>query len=255
MVGNAVPFTGAAGDNLPNQDTAVTVQVMTPLDVDFDGDKAEIVAASFTRRGVVVFEDSNDVVLDAGDIAAGEGYVYVVAWPVESADRKSGRSVIANGDSADQRIPPGRALRQRHLIMQVAAVIPARGGSKGIPRKNLQPVGGIPLIGWAVRAALAAETVDVVYVSTDSHTIAKVAGEYGARVIMRPAELAADETPTMPVIEHAVAQMPETPEIVVILQCTSPLTTGEDIDLAVGRCDTWPRPTRWSASSRITACW
>lgn len=124
--------------------------------------------------------------------------------------------------------------------MQVAAVIPARGGSKGIPRKNLQPVGGIPLVGWAVRAARAAETVDVVYVSTDSHTIAKVAGEYGARVIMRPAELAADETPTMPVVEHAVAQMPETPEIVVILQCTSPLTTGEDIDLAVRRLQCTP---------------
>jgi len=101
VVGNAVPFTGAAGDNLPDQDTAVTVQVMTPLDVDFDGDKAEIVAASFSRRGVVVFEDSGDVVLDAGDIAAGEGYVYVVG--LSQSNPLAGNPVdqvwIANGDS------------------------------------------------------------------------------------------------------------------------------------------------------------
>lgn len=101
VVGNAVPFTGAAGDNLPDQDTAVTVQVMTPLDVDFDGDKAEIVAASFTRRGVVVFEDSNDVVLDAGDIAAGEGYVYVSG--LSQSNPLTGNPVdqvwVANGDS------------------------------------------------------------------------------------------------------------------------------------------------------------
>ena len=101
VVGNAVPFTGAAGDNLPVEDTAVTVQVMTPLDVDFDGDKAEIVAASFRRRGVVVFEDSGDAVLDAGDIAAGEGYVYVVG--LSQSNPLAGNPVdqvwIANGDS------------------------------------------------------------------------------------------------------------------------------------------------------------
>ena len=101
VVGNAVPFTGAAGDNLPDQDTAVTVQVMTPLDVDFDGDKAEIVAASFTRRGVVVFEDSSDEVLDAGDIAAGEGYVYVSG--LSQSNPLTGNPVdqvwVANGDS------------------------------------------------------------------------------------------------------------------------------------------------------------
>jgi hypothetical protein len=101
VVGNAVPFTGAAGDNLPVEDTAVTVQVMTPLDVDFDGDKAEIVAASFRRRGVVVFEDSDNAVLDAGDIAAGEGYVYVVG--LSQSNPLAGNPVdqvwIANGDS------------------------------------------------------------------------------------------------------------------------------------------------------------
>lgn len=101
VVGNAVPFTGAAGDNLPVEGTAVTVQVMTPLDVDFDGDKAEIVAASFRRRGVVVFEDSSDAVLDAGDIAAGEGYVYVSG--LSQSNPLAGNPVdqvwVANGDS------------------------------------------------------------------------------------------------------------------------------------------------------------
>jgi hypothetical protein len=101
VVGNAVPFTGAAGDNLPVEDTAVTVQVMTPLDVDFDGDKAEIVAASFRRRGVVVFEDSGDAVLDAGDIAAGEGYVYVSG--LSQSNPLAGNPVdqvwVASGDS------------------------------------------------------------------------------------------------------------------------------------------------------------
>lgn len=96
-----VPFTGAAGDNLPVDDTAVTVQVMTPLDVDFDGDKAEIVAASFSRRGVVVFEDSGDVVLDADDIAAGEGYAYVAG--LSQSNPLAGNPVdqvwVANGDS------------------------------------------------------------------------------------------------------------------------------------------------------------
>lgn len=103
VVGNAVPFTGAAGDNLPVEDTAVTVQVMTPLDVDFDGDKAEIVAASFRRRGVVVFGDSGDAVLDAGDIAAGEGYVYVSG--LSQSNPLAGNPVdqvwVASGDSDD----------------------------------------------------------------------------------------------------------------------------------------------------------
>jgi len=119
--------------------------------------------------------------------------------------------------------------------MSCVAIIPARGGSKGIPAKNLQPIGGVPLIGWAVRAAVAAESVDAVYVSTDSTAIAKVALEYGATVIMRPAELAGDEVPTLPVVQHAVEQLADTPDAVVVMQCTSPLTAAEDVDWAVER--------------------
>lgn len=119
--------------------------------------------------------------------------------------------------------------------MGCVAIIPARGGSKGIPGKNLQPIGGVPLVGWVVRAALAAKSIEAVYVSTESKQIARVASEYGAQVIMRPAELAADDAPTMPVVRHAASTLPELPELVVVLQCTSPLTTGQDIDWAVER--------------------
>jgi hypothetical protein len=98
---NSVPFTGAAGTVLPIATTAVTVQVMTPLDVDFDGDKAEIVMASFTRRGVIVFEDASNTVLDAEALAAGEGYVYISG--ISQSNPLAGDPVdevwIANGDS------------------------------------------------------------------------------------------------------------------------------------------------------------
>lgn len=119
--------------------------------------------------------------------------------------------------------------------MAGVAIIPARGGSKGIPGKNLQPIGGVPLVGWTVRAALAAKSIEAVYVSTESKQIAQAAVEYGAQVIARPPELAADDTPTMPVVRHAVGTLPAAPEVVTILQCTSPLTTGQDIDWAVER--------------------
>jgi CMP-N,N'-diacetyllegionaminic acid synthase len=119
--------------------------------------------------------------------------------------------------------------------MACVAIIPARGGSRGIPGKNLQPIGGVPLVGWTVRAALAAKSIEAVYVSTESKQIAQAAAEYGAQVIMRPAELAADDTPTMPVVRHALGTLPAEPEMVAILQCTSPLTTGQDIDWAIER--------------------
>jgi len=119
--------------------------------------------------------------------------------------------------------------------MQTVAVIPARGGSKGIPRKNLQPIGGVPLIGWVVRAALAAEKVDAVYVSTEDKEIAAAAREYGAEVIKRPPSLAADDVLTIPVIQHALGTLQSQPDKVVVLQATSPLTTGADIDAAVVR--------------------
>jgi N-acylneuraminate cytidylyltransferase len=84
------------------------------------------------------------------------------------------------------------------------AVIPARGGSKRIPRKNIKQFGGLPMIAWSIRAALQSECFDVIIVSTDDQEIAEIARSYGAEVpFIRPAELSDDHAGTIPVIAHA----------------------------------------------------
>ncbi|MBI4635724.1 MAG: acylneuraminate cytidylyltransferase family protein [Candidatus Rokubacteria bacterium] len=118
------------------------------------------------------------------------------------------------------------------------AVIPARGGSKGIPRKNLAMVAGHPLIAYSIAGALAAERVHRVIVSTDDLEIADVARAYGAEVpFIRPAELATDDTPDLPVFDHALgwlaARAGDPPDILVHLRPTSPLRQVADIDRAV----------------------
>ncbi|MBI1920073.1 MAG: acylneuraminate cytidylyltransferase [Geobacter sp.] len=116
------------------------------------------------------------------------------------------------------------------------AIIPARGGSKGIPGKNIRMVAGLPLIAHSIRAALEAKSVSKTIVSTDDLEIADVSRSFGAEVIMRPEELALDATPTEPVLRHVletIAQEPGfVPEHVVLLQPTSPLRTADDIDAA-----------------------
>ena len=113
--------------------------------------------------------------------------------------------------------------------MTALAVIPARGGSKGIFRKNLLPVGGRPLIAWTIAQALAAVQDGhdlIVAVSTEDPEIAAVAREHGARVIERPAELALDTTPTEPVILHAMDTVEAEGadlDAVMLLQATSPV--------------------------------
>lgn len=105
-------------------------------------------------------------------------------------------------------------------------VIPARGGSKGVPRKNLLDVGGKPLIVWTIDQALSVPDLDVL-VSTDDEEIAEVARAAGARVPwLRPDELALDTTPTEPVVRHAIEQVSAErgrPEAVMLLQATSPV--------------------------------
>jgi CMP-N,N'-diacetyllegionaminic acid synthase len=105
-------------------------------------------------------------------------------------------------------------------------VIPVRGGSKGVPRKNLLDVGGKPLVVWTIEQALAVPDLDVL-VSTDDEEIAEVARAAGARVPwLRPAELAQDTTPTEPVIRHAIDEVSKErgrPEAVMLLQATSPV--------------------------------
>jgi CMP-N,N'-diacetyllegionaminic acid synthase len=119
------------------------------------------------------------------------------------------------------------------------AIIPARGGSKGIPGKNLRELGGKPLIAWSILAARAAERVDQVVVSTDDEAIAETARAFGADVpFVRPAHLATDAAPTEPVMAHALdwyEAAGERFDTVVLLQPTSPLRRSGMIDAALGQ--------------------
>lgn len=114
--------------------------------------------------------------------------------------------------------------------MKTLALIPARGGSKGIPRKNIRLLEGRPLIGWTIEAALASNYIDSVVVSTDDDEIARISRDLGAQVpFMRPKELAQDNTPGMDPVLHALDQLPQFDHIM-LLQPTSPLRTTDDID-------------------------
>jgi len=119
----------------------------------------------------------------------------------------------------------------------VVAIVPARGGSKSIPRKNIKPLAGVPLIAYSIAAGLQAETVSRVIVSTDDEEIAAVAREYGADVpFMRPAELAQDMTLDLPVFQHAVEWLRangDPPDVVVQLRPTTPFRPKEMVDQAV----------------------
>ena len=111
--------------------------------------------------------------------------------------------------------------------MNALAIIPARGGSKGIPRKNIYSLAGKPLMAYTIQQALASRKISKVVVSTDDEEIADVAREYGAEVVMRPEELALDATPTEPVLLHVLDYLEEkenySPDLIVLLQITSPL--------------------------------
>jgi CMP-N,N'-diacetyllegionaminic acid synthase len=117
--------------------------------------------------------------------------------------------------------------------LRLLAIIPARGGSKGIPRKNIHPLGGRPLIAYSIDAALRSRAIDRLVVSTDDDEIAEVSRRLGAEVRMRPASLAQDDTPTRAVLEYVVAELAAecyVPDAVLTLQPTSPLRATRDID-------------------------
>ena len=117
--------------------------------------------------------------------------------------------------------------------MTLLALIPARGGSKGIPRKNIRPFCGKPLLQLSIDAALAAACVDQVVVSTDDPEIADVAKAGGAEVpFLRPAELATDTAPGIAPVLHALEQLPQVSDVL-LLQPTSPLRTSADIEAIV----------------------
>lgn len=120
----------------------------------------------------------------------------------------------------------------------VLAIVPARAGSKGLPGKNIAPLGGAPLVAWPIASALAAASVDRVIVTTDGEAIASAAAEYGAEVpFLRPASLAADDTTDEPVVHHTLRWLLEeegrVPEIVVQLRPTTPFRPSGLIDDAV----------------------
>lgn len=115
---------------------------------------------------------------------------------------------------------------------KVLGLITARGGSKGLPRKNVLPAGGKPLVAWTVEAALAARSVGSVVLSTDDDEIMAAAKSAGCNVpFRRPSELAGDVASSMDVVLHALDQLPAF-DYIVLLQPTSPLRTAADIDAA-----------------------
>jgi CMP-N,N'-diacetyllegionaminic acid synthase len=114
--------------------------------------------------------------------------------------------------------------------MNILGIIPARGGSKGIPKKNIKHISGKPLIAWTIDAALKSKHLTKVVVSTDSPEISSISKDFGAQVpFLRPSEIARDDTPGVEPILHALSLLPSF-EAVVVLQPTSPLRTSQDID-------------------------
>ncbi|MBP6086963.1 MAG: acylneuraminate cytidylyltransferase family protein, partial [Pelolinea sp.] len=123
-------------------------------------------------------------------------------------------------------------------MVEILALIPARGDSKSIPRKNIKEFAGFPLIAFSIAAAKQSRCVSRVIVSTDDNEIAQIAREYGAEVpFKRPRELAGDDTLDFPVIEHAVHWLSEKesyhPEFIVQLRPTSPIRPQNMVDEAV----------------------
>jgi len=137
----------------------------------------------------------------------------------------------------------------------VVAVVPARGGSKGIPGKNLRKVGGVPLVARAVLAALSAERIDRVIVTTDDDEIDRVASAAGAEVIGRPADLAGDTASSESAVLHAIHELGEVPEVVILVQPTSPFIDPGDLDAAVAEVAGGVRDAVFSAVETHEFLW
>jgi len=116
--------------------------------------------------------------------------------------------------------------------MKILAIIPARGGSKGVPRKNLKELFGKPLIVHTIEQAKKSKLIDKIVVSTEDPEIKKVAEEHKIEVIDRPKELATDDATTESVIEDVINKVPGY-NVIVLLQCTSPMRNKTDIDCAI----------------------
>ena len=122
----------------------------------------------------------------------------------------------------------------------VVAIIPARGGSKSVPNKNIRPLGDKPLMAWSIEIAHAAELIDAVVVTTDSDEIAEVARDYGASVISRPTHLATDDALVIDAIRHAIGAWREKGrpmDVAVLLEPTCPFRSVEDIETCLARLE------------------
>lgn len=138
-------------------------------------------------------------------------------------------------------------------MKKVLAIITARGGSKSLPGKNIKMLAGKPLIAWTIEAALKSKYLDRVLVSTDDKNIAAIAKKYHAEApFLRPANLATDKTPTVPVLLHALRWLRSNegyrPDVVVTLQPTSPLRQSGPIDEAMRLF------TKTGANSVVSVC-
>jgi N-acylneuraminate cytidylyltransferase len=113
----------------------------------------------------------------------------------------------------------------------ILGIIPARGGSKGIPKKNIRQICGKPLIAWTIEAAQRSRLLDRFVVSTEDAEIARISREWGAEVVDRPQELATDEATTLSVLQNVLVKNPA--DTVVLLQCTSPVRDPDLIDRCI----------------------
>ena len=149
----------------------------------------------------------------------------------------------------------GRAERRGQTVV---AVIPARAGSRGVPDKNVQPVGGVPLIARAVASAKAAGLIDLVAVSTDGTAIASVARDAGAEIIDRPATLASSTATSESALLHALDELEARgirPDVLVFIQATSPFIDPADLDFAITRILTDESDVVLSAAASHAFLW
>lgn len=123
---------------------------------------------------------------------------------------------------------------------KILAIVPARGGSKGVPKKNIKKINGKPLISYTIEAAKSCKLIDRVVVSTDDIEIAEISREYGAEIpYLRPNDLAGDKSPTIDCIIHMLDYLKENedyvPDYVMLLQCTSPLRNSKHVEEAINK--------------------
>ena len=139
--------------------------------------------------------------------------------------------------------------------MTATAIIPARGGSKGIPRKNLEEVGGLSLVARAIRTCLASQRIESVIVSSDDSEILEEAHREGARVVLRPTELSNDSSRSEDALLHAIESSTSIADIIAFVECTSPFINPKDLDEAISLVHNGDFDTVFSVSESDALLW